>query len=77
MIVAVRCVAAVLAVAETEMEPLFEPEAGATVSHEGALLVTVQSVLEVMVKVCCWASAAKFIELVDNVRVGVDEVDPA
>ena len=48
VIVPVR-VEPVLAVALTVIEPLFEPEAGETVSHDVELLTAVQLILEVTV----------------------------
>jgi len=53
VMVAVRAFAAVLAEAVTVTVPLFEPETGETVSHVGALLLTVQFVLDVIVNVFC------------------------
>ena len=70
VMVAVRAVAAVLAEAVTVTVALFVPEAGETVSHVGALLLTVQSVLDVTVKDCSCPAVAKLIEAVDSVSVG-------
>ena len=66
VIVAVRCVVPVFAAALTVTVPLFAPEDGEKVSHEGASLMTVQFVLEVMLKDCCTASDVKVIVFVDK-----------
>lgn len=49
VIVPFRVEVPVLAVTLTEIEPLFEPEDGETVSHDVALLLAVQLILEVTV----------------------------
>ena len=66
---AVRCWFDVFEVAVTMTEPLFEPEAGETVSQV-ALLLTVQLILEDMVKICCTPVFAKFNEEVETVKKG-------
>jgi len=71
VIVAVRAVAAVLAAAVTVTVALFVPEAVETVSHVGALLLTVHAVLDVTVNDCCCPVAAKLMEAVDSVSAGV------
>ena len=73
VMIATRAVVLVLAATVTDIVPLFEPEVGEMVSHSGALLLTVQFVLEVIVNVCCCPVAAKTIPLVDKVRFGADD----
>ena len=51
--VAVRCDAELLAEAVTEIVPLFDPEAGETLSHVEVPLLTVQLMLEVMENDSC------------------------
>ena len=70
VIVAVRCVVPVLAVALTVTVPLFAPEVGETVNHVGASFATVQLVFEVMLNDCCPASDVKLSEVVDSAKDG-------
>ena len=70
VIVAVRCVASVLAVALIVTEPLFAPEDGETVNHVGASCAIVQFVLEVILNDCCPASDVKLSEVVDSAKDG-------
>lgn len=58
--VAVREDAPVFSEVKTIMTLLFEPEAGDTCSHAGALPVTVQPVLDVMLNDCCPPVDVKF-----------------
>ena len=68
--VAVRWLVLVLAVAVTVIVPSLLPEAVETVSHDASLL-TDHVVLEVIVKVCCPPTAAKFNEVAETVSDSV------
>ena len=70
VIVAVRCVVFVLAVAETDTGLLFAPVVGDTVSHD-SLLLTDQLMFDVISNVLFSAADAKLSEPAETVRVGV------
>ena len=68
VIIAFRSDVLVLVAIEIVTVPLFAPVAGATVSHDGALLLTVQLVFDVMVNVSCLARDETCIFIVDSVK---------
>ena len=70
VIVAVRFTEEVLAVALTVTVPSYEPEVGDIVSHDAEPRLTVQLVLDEIVKVHCWLGAVRLIEACDTVKVG-------
>ena len=68
VIIAFRSAALVLAAIDIVTVPLFAPVVGATVTHDGALLLTVQLVLDVMVNVSCRATHEVRIPYNDTVK---------
>ena len=70
VIVAVRFTEEVLAVALTVTVPSYEPDVGDIVSHDAEPRLTVQLVLDEIVKVHFWPEAESVTEACDTVRVG-------